>query len=656
MTPPAAPDLPRPFTLTPLRRQLAAAGAAALALLVYVLTLAPGIDFIDAGELIAVAHTLGIAHPTGYPTFTMLGWLWSHLPLGSAAVRMNLFSAVCTAAAVYVFVQVIWILLGLSAPVRIAPAPKAKQRNGQSTKTRPALPDSVRLALSLLGALAIAFSATVWKTALSVEVYSLHLTFIALLLFAFARAVLDAPADERAQRRRLRLFALLLGLSFTNHMSTIMLAPAFVALWFWKHGAGKASWLRLAHAAPFFFLGLLPYLYLPLRAAGEPALAWGNPDSLERLFWHIRGKQYSVWMFGGAEVMKRQFGVFFSQIPSEFVYVGLLLAVPGIVASLVRHRRTGVLLALLFVTCLFWAVNYDIHDIESYFILAWVVTGIWAAFGAWWWLTVAGAKDWRGAVALAAVAVGIFIGGQWGRVSQRGNTLVDDYTDNMLRSVKPRAVVLSFQWDNWVSASLTRQLVEGVRPDVTVIDKELLRRSWYYEMLQRRAPELYRRSNAEIRAFLGELYKFEHNLPYNYDDIEARYNDVINSIVEKNYADRPVYLTMEVEQHLAPDFRRVPEGLAFRLYREKDLPSPDDAPWDAFAFRPFERTDRQIDALLSSYANMLLARGMYLHASQRYQAAAPYFDRALGFAPGNTTILKWKTRNQSAMQIGAVLP
>src|SRR6188474_3472114 len=67
------------------------------ALALYMATLLPGIGSGDTAEFQRVAPTLGVAHPTGYPLYTMLGWLWSWLPLGGTpAWRMSMFSA-CTA-------------------------------------------------------------------------------------------------------------------------------------------------------------------------------------------------------------------------------------------------------------------------------------------------------------------------------------------------------------------------------------------------------------------------------------------------------------------------------------------------------------------------------------------------------------------------------
>ena len=79
-------------------RQLENVFAAAIALavfIVYLTTLCPTTNFIDSGELATVAYTLGIAHPTGYPLFTLMGWIFAHLPLGSRVIyQLNMMAAV----------------------------------------------------------------------------------------------------------------------------------------------------------------------------------------------------------------------------------------------------------------------------------------------------------------------------------------------------------------------------------------------------------------------------------------------------------------------------------------------------------------------------------------------------------------------------------
>ena len=122
-----------------------------IAFVVYARTLLPGIAFGDWGEMQTIPHVLGVAHPTGYPTYIILSWLAELVPIGSVALRANLLSALLVSVA-----------LGLTVAILL--------RLG----TRPVLAIAAALALGAVG--------TVWSAATVAEVNPLHLLFVALLL------------------------------------------------------------------------------------------------------------------------------------------------------------------------------------------------------------------------------------------------------------------------------------------------------------------------------------------------------------------------------------------------------------------------------------------------------------------------------------------
>ncbi len=72
---------------------------------IYAATLARTVGFIDSGELAWASASLGIPHPTGYPLYTLLTYLFVVLfPFLEPIVAINLFSAtVASAAAVGFF-------------------------------------------------------------------------------------------------------------------------------------------------------------------------------------------------------------------------------------------------------------------------------------------------------------------------------------------------------------------------------------------------------------------------------------------------------------------------------------------------------------------------------------------------------------------------
>ena len=79
----------RPRSVVPYASPEAAWSAAAVALValaIYLRTMLPSTGFWDTAEAQTVPYTLSIFHPTGFPTYTLIGWLWSQLPLGERGV------------------------------------------------------------------------------------------------------------------------------------------------------------------------------------------------------------------------------------------------------------------------------------------------------------------------------------------------------------------------------------------------------------------------------------------------------------------------------------------------------------------------------------------------------------------------------------------
>lgn len=567
---------------------IVAVSLSVLSFAVYSFTVCPVVSFIDAGELAAVATTLGIAHPTGYPLFTLLARLAAMFPVGTEEVyRLNLFSALLTACAVG------WIFKTAMLFSR------ANIFGGQRVHALNPFPAAA-------GALTLAFSTTWWTQAVAVEVYSLHLLFLALLLYTFVKGVDEQAANAQTISPYLLLFAFLLGLSFANHLTTMLLAPAFLYLYIRTLGFKRESLVRLSKLAPFFVLGLSVYLYLPIRASAQPPLNWGNPVDLERLVWHLSGKQYRSWMFTGFESAAKQFMYFLESFSTEFHPITFIPLLAGIFAALRRSGRLLVFLLLLFGGCLLYAINYEIHDIDSYFLLAYVTTGLVVAFGVqsiWSWLSEQLSAKWQ---PLVWVLVLSFPVAQWlsnrDFVDQSDNFLVHDYTQNILKHVEPNAFILTYQWDYFVASSYYAQFVKKQRQDVIVIDKELLRRSWYFVMLERNHPHLIEQSREKVNLFLAELYKFEHDLPYNPVVIEARYNEMINDFIDKAMEGRPVYVGSEIEPQFAYQYQRVPEGLLFRLLREGE--TPQSKPIDV-VFRPTSFENDYTRGIKFLYARML---------------------------------------------------
>jgi hypothetical protein len=585
---------------------------ALVALAVYLKTLAPSVTFIDSGELATVACTLGIAHPTGYPLFTLIGWVFSRLPIAAEEiVRLNIMAAVFCAAGVFVFFQTIHFLLTVVA------RPKPSVTSRSAANNIGGFVGAAPLIASTGSALILAFSETYWSQATSIEVYSLHVFFLALVLLCFIRANYFHLENMSAGGRSLTetswwiLFAFSLGLAFTNHMTTILLAPGLLYLYFAVQGGSKESWQRVLRMGIPFLVGLSVYLYLPIRASKGALLNWGNPVTLERFMWHLSGKQFRVWLFSSTEAAGKQLSYFINSLPHEFAYIGVILAFMGVIVSFRANRKLAIGVLLLFLSCVFYSINYDIHDIDSYFLLAYVCIALWSGFALLQvcaWSNVFSQPRVVVAVILVTCLAPMYM--HYKRNDESSNYLVEDYTKNMFASVQPNALVISYQWDFWVSASYYYQVVKGCRSDIAVVDKELLRRSWYLLQLERRYPWLIQGSRGSVDAFNRELAKFEHDVPYNPAVIQARYVEMISSFISHNLSSRPVYVTSEIEPEFTVGLQRVPEGLALRLvsdtsFHQTEMPH--------YTLRQFERKGRLEDMTKSLYLSSLSARAAYYH-------------------------------------------
>ena len=586
---------------------------------VYLFTMCRTVSFIDAGELASVASILGIAHPTGYPLFSILARCFLWIPIPSEEIlRLNIFSAVVVALGVGVFYHV------LIAAQRYAQATK---RKGSEKGREEGI--ELRIAASV-SALVFGFSTAVWSQSVAIEVYGLHIVLVLLTLYGFFEGLrIDANGSGHIPSQMVAA-AFLLGLSFANHMTTILIVPALILLYLKSYGFNRPAVVRSAKLFPFFALGVSLYLYLPLRSSTQPPMNWGYPAEIERLFWHVSGKQYRSWMFSSFDSAEKQLRYFFDHFHVEFNWVIIAVLLFGVWRCFKSSTEVFWFLLVAILSCLFYSINYDIHDIDSYFLLAYIVSGICIFFGVFAIMDATRRNARRVAVPAVALALFILPGLQvylnCSEVDESDNSLVADYTHNVLAGVKPNAVILTYQWDYFVAPFQYFQLVRKERPDVVVIDKELLRRSWYFIQLKNRFPWLMERSRQKVDAFLGELYKFEHNLPYDAREIESRYVEMINELIDRSMEDRPVYVGLEIEPEFGRSYQKVPSGLMFRLTRNSD--SVEVAPVQA-NYRPASIETRLTRGLRGLYVQMLTSTSAYFLGKNRLSDADSCIEKAL---------------------------
>lgn len=498
--------------------------------IIYLTTLASTVIHLDVGELATVQSTLGIAHPTGYPLFTIVGYLFTKLlfPFRQIDV-LNLLAAIYCALAVWVLVKLNFLVLN-----------KITKQTSSKRKKQFEITEEQKLIASSVVGLIIGFSKTFWFQSTSVEVYSLHLFLMSLILF------FTVTAYYSNEKKHWYFLAIFLALGFSNHMTTVLLIPGIAFLFFKQNGFNKKSFLLIVKMLLVFFpILILVYSYLPLRALQNPILNWGNPIDFERFIRHVSGKQYQVWIFSSFDAAKKQFVYFIESLPLELGYIGLVISLIGIPFFIKRSKTIAIFLLINFIIAVSYSINYDIADIDSYFLLAFVSLGLLSSFAIV--LLIKNLPNKFYQLVFLIPSFLIFI--NYSNVDKSNNYVFEDYTREIINSAGRDGIIFSYQWDYFISPSYYFQYVENYRPDVAIIDKELLRRSWYYNQLSHNMPHMMEGIQKEVTDFLEAVKPFERDETFNAGFIEKRYRNVMTGLISSNITNHNFYITPELVQN-----------------------------------------------------------------------------------------------------------
>ncbi len=432
----------------------------ALPFALYLTTVAPTVYNLDSAELTTAGATGGLMRATGYPLYLLLARFWALLPFDDVGHAFNVLSAVFGAATI-ACANVILARLGIPGWAR----------------------------LGALGVLAT--SRYFWAMASMAEVYTLH-TF---LLCAVILALMSF--ESRRSTLGLAGCTFVVGLAFSNHVATVLLAPA--CLWSvlaTLHRHEGLQWLtvrRLAAAAAGLAAGLSLYFYLTLLYWSDPAFNYaGQFDgtgtfvpvdlaSLQGMWWLVSGKVFSHVILGaGAGGFLQESLGFGAELVRAFVAVGVGPALIGVFALYRRKRRLAVTWIVMFLATTLFYVNYDVIDKATMFLPSYLLWALFLAVGydalnRW----LAAEQGHRSTVAAravvrAAAVLAVFFSLAW------NGPLVDLSEDrsaynrglSVLNSVEQGALVIG--WWSTIPVLEYLQLIEGRRPDVEPLNRFLI--------------------------------------------------------------------------------------------------------------------------------------------------------------------------------------
>ncbi len=597
-----------------------------ISFIVYMFTIAPSVIQIDPGELAAAQALPGIAHPSGYPLFTIIGYLFSLIPLPFTTIfKMNLLAALWCSAGVAVFVYTVELILDnldkFASPVKSqTKSPKGKKKEQKEPAKESAatieIPDLKKYLTASASGFVLAFSKTYWFQSTSVEVYSLHSLMIIITIYFLVKAFIAVENEFR----NWYLFSIGLALSFGNHMTTMLILPATAYLFFLKYKFRVDSFKKIGKMLLVFFPVLAAiYSYLPLRAAQNPLLNWGNPVDVERILRHVSGKQYQVWIFSSFDSAKKQLNYFVSNLPQEFS-VALILVLIGFATLFFTSKRLFTFILIAFITTVFYSINYDISDIDAYFLLAYVCMAFFSAFGILKVFQMLKDVKLKYTLPVSLVVILVFFQGflTINKVSQTGNYIFEDYTKAALNSVEKNAIIFTYQWDYFISPSYYFQFVDGIRKDVKIVDKELLRRSWYYNQLNTTFPGITDGIKPMIDQFLEALKPFERGEEFNSQLLENLYRRIMTELITTNIDKHDFYIAVELVSNemqkgefvLSQGYTLVPDVFFYRVVKgsgEEYIPAED----PDYEIRIPAKKNYYIDFIKNVCGWMLVKRALY---------------------------------------------
>src|SRR5436309_13965190 len=442
-------------TISSSRAELFCAGTVFFAaLLLYSWTIAPTVTLTDSGELIVVAQGVGVAHPQGFPLWVILAHLASLVPLGNIAVLINFSSAVFAALASAMLTLVVAELM-IAIPYLLTRKKRSAQRNKKAEDSSIA---QLLICAPALGAgLLMAFSRTLWAYATIAEVYTLNALLILIILFLMLRwrryILADRTNNDTAimiHDRWLYAAALVFGLALGVHHVTVgLILPALAVLVYRTQGLRFFTSRRLVYAALISIGALVAvYAYLPFAASRSPVINWGNPRSLQEIWWHITGRQYRVFLSFTPNVVGTQFAEFCRMALREFgpawLPVAVVLAFAGFTSAYKSDRTSFWFLSIVVISNLAYDLSYQIaEDKDAYYLPVFVSIAIAAGLGIRWVIqmtvsksTAANKPYWVAAIALLLVSATAFAANLPFN-NRRHYFIAHDYAKNLLSTVGP---------------------------------------------------------------------------------------------------------------------------------------------------------------------------------------------------------------------------
>ena len=315
-------------------------------LVIYILTLEPKLVGGDTSWYANQIPAMSIMVPTGYPTFSLLEKLFTYLPIGDLAYRLNLFSAVFGA------LTILFLFLSINRLVK-------------------------NEFISFISSMIFAFILPFWEVANRLEFDTLNSFFIILLIFS---AILYS---ENKTRKYLYFFFFCLGLSLTNHPLAFFLVPAILLYVVIINPRIFKSLKAIFISILFFILPLLSYFYLFIRSLQ----GYGEVNSFLRLFYYVTGRGVTGELHGGSfgnrsiSLILKVLKDYLNMVYESYGIILLIIALIGFIFLIRKNIKFGLCSFLLVILNFVVPPLYAGHALRNYLLNSMIVIAFYITFG-----------------------------------------------------------------------------------------------------------------------------------------------------------------------------------------------------------------------------------------------------------------------------------
>ena len=489
----------------------------------------------DAGDLAAAIKTIGIAHPPGYPLYTLLGIILnSIIPLGTLAWRVGLVSSLSSLVALIYLYKVLFIL----------------------TK---------KIYISFISVLTLAFLYPIWLYSIVAEVFALNNLFLILLLY------FGVKYRENRKIQDLYILSLVLGLSLSHHHIIVFTLPSLILLLYPLRTTIKLR--NIFIMLILLLVGLLPYLYIIIASFSNPSLNWmGGPTAIN--FWNVITRvgygTFTAGKFIAYEPGLRLYSIvgFLDFVYKDFRVLGIILILFGFYWMFKKRKDyffffTSLLASYLFF--LFYASfplteNFMVATFERFIQPLYFILSFFVAYGLIYFAQlieklIKRIVSYRHQVLVTNLFLGMLIIYPVGLIIlnyPKISILKNDFTAenlgrDILNTVEDNAVLI-ISSDTPLFNTQYVYWSENEWQDVKLIHLSKLWTSFYRSQLEKLYPII-------------ELY-----------DENISSDKKFETFIEKNYKKFPIYSKQSFK---SDNGVWLPYGLLFRYYKNGDEPSND---------------------------------------------------------------------------------